>query len=117
VAGCGAWRRSHRCGGANSAPPPPPALTPARLSSDIVPHPATAAALPLTPPLPPPPPRRRSFGVPRGMRGLYAAAAGGIAGSSVSFLLHPLDTLKTMSQADLPPPLVLIGHAASLTPY
>jgi len=34
------------------------------------------------------------------MRGLYAAAAGGIAGSSVSFLLHPLDTLKTMSQAD-----------------
>eukprot|EP00960_Hanusia_phi_P053260 761953-Hanusia_phi.AAC.2 len=26
--------------------------------------------------------------------------AGGLAGSSVSFLLHPLDTLKTMKQAD-----------------
>jgi len=44
------------------------------------------------------------------MRGLYAAAAGGFAGSSVSFLLHPLDTLKTMSQADKSQSFIQLGN-------
>ncbi len=42
----------------------------------------------------------RGHEVPFYLRGLVSGIAGGLAGSSVSFFLHPLDTLKTMQQAD-----------------
>jgi len=38
--------------------------------------------------------------MPLYLRGVLSGFAGGLAGSSVSFLLHPLDTLKTMQQAN-----------------
>jgi len=42
----------------------------------------------------------RGHEVPLYLRGVLSGFAGGLAGSSVSFLLHPLDTLKTMKQAN-----------------
>jgi len=42
----------------------------------------------------------RGHDVPLYLRGVLSGIAGGLAGSSVSFLLHPLDTLKTMKQAN-----------------
>ncbi|EKX54101.1 hypothetical protein GUITHDRAFT_100348 [Guillardia theta CCMP2712] len=42
----------------------------------------------------------RGYEIPCQLRGILSGIAGGLAGSSVSFLLHPLDTLKTMKQAD-----------------
>ena len=50
------------------------------------------------------------YDIPSEMRGLYAAAAGGFAGSSCSFLLHPLDTVKTMSQADKSQSFIQLGN-------
>ena len=41
----------------------------------------------------------RGHEVPLHLRGVLSGFAGGLAGSSVSFLLHPLDTLKTIKQA------------------
>ena len=40
----------------------------------------------------------RGRSMPAHVRAMFAGLAGGLAGSSVSFLLHPLDTLKTISQ-------------------
>jgi hypothetical protein len=42
----------------------------------------------------------RGHDVPLYLRGVLSGIAGGLAGSSVSFLLHPLDTLKTIKQAN-----------------
>ena len=42
----------------------------------------------------------RGHEIPLYLRGVLSGFAGGLAGSSVSFLLHPLDTLKTMKQAN-----------------
>lgn len=42
----------------------------------------------------------RGHEIPLYLRGVLSGLAGGLAGSSVSFLLHPLDTLKTIKQAN-----------------
>jgi hypothetical protein len=40
----------------------------------------------------------RGRSMPAHVRAMFSGLAGGLAGSTVSFLLHPLDTLKTISQ-------------------
>eukprot|EP00961_Rhodomonas_salina_P115323 1552182-Rhodomonas_salina.8 len=40
----------------------------------------------------------QGYDVPIGIRSILSGLAGGLAGSSVSLLLHPIDTLKTVTQ-------------------